>query len=97
MESKPYNELTDSELLALCCFREARNQSLEAKIACRGPLSPTGHNVDRVDNRKGYEWSNVVPCCGPCNTRKGYLEGAGFTYPRNVELLRELLKQGDSA
>lgn len=33
MEPRPYQELSDSEILALCCFREARNQPLEAKIA----------------------------------------------------------------
>lgn len=26
--------------------------------------------IDRVDNRRGYEPDNVVPCCGPCNRRK---------------------------
>jgi hypothetical protein len=28
------------------------------------------NGLDRVDNSKGYTESNVVPCCGSCNTRK---------------------------
>lgn len=27
--------------------------------------------IDRVDNTKGYEAGNVVPCCGDCNIAKG--------------------------
>lgn len=26
-----------------------------------------GYNLDRIDNDKGYELSNVVPCCSTCN------------------------------
>lgn len=29
------------------------------------------HNgVDRIDNNKGYEFNNCVPCCGDCNIAK---------------------------
>jgi len=59
---------------------------------CKGPLSPTGHNIDRIDSSLGYVKGNMVPCCTLCNTRKGYLEGAGFLFPRNVELLKELIQ-----
>ncbi len=27
----------------------------------------TGHCMDRIDNEKGYEKNNVIPCCGRCN------------------------------
>ncbi len=27
----------------------------------------TGIGLDRLDNSKGYEFHNVVPCCGRCN------------------------------
>lgn len=27
----------------------------------------TGIGLDRIDNRKGYTSSNVLPCCGECN------------------------------
>ena len=57
---------------------------------CNEPLSPTGMGLDRVDSSKGYVQGNVVPCCGPCNTKKGCMEMAGFKYPRTVELLEEL-------
>jgi hypothetical protein len=67
---------------------------------CGSNLPNSGHGVDRLDHREGYVTGNVVPCCGfkngrrgnSCNTRKGCLEGAGFTYPRTVELLKELLE-----
>jgi 5-methylcytosine-specific restriction endonuclease McrA len=38
---------------------------------CLGPLSPTGHALDRRDSGHGHEASNVVPCCCPCNSIKG--------------------------
>jgi 5-methylcytosine-specific restriction endonuclease McrA len=58
---------------------------------CKGKLSETGHNLDRIDNRLGYLLDNVVTCCTRCNFVKGLLESAGFLYPRTVELLMELL------
>lgn len=59
---------------------------------CGGPLPETQIGLDRVDNQKGYELGNVVPCCTKCNFIKGKLEGAGFRYPRTVELMRELIQ-----
>lgn len=34
---------------------------------------PTGDGVglDRLDNTRGYEPDNVVPCCGDCNMLRG--------------------------
>lgn len=66
---------------------------------CGGPLSDYGYSLDRQDHHKGYTLDNVVPCCGSkngsrqesCNLKKGHLECVGFTFPRTVELLRELL------
>lgn len=64
---------------------------------CAGALPSFGYGLDRLDNRLGYTKHNVVPCCGgnrktSCNYRKGHLECAGFTYPRSVELLREIVR-----
>jgi len=33
-----------------------------------GKPNTTGSGLDRLDNDKGYEIDNVVPCCGVCNT-----------------------------
>jgi|HubBroStandDraft_6_1064221.scaffolds.fasta_scaffold1037300_1 hypothetical protein len=38
---------------------------------CEGPLSPTGHALDRIVNSKGHRCFNVVPCCARCNSIKG--------------------------
>lgn len=34
--------------------------------------------IDRVDNRKGYETGNVVPCCALCNSAKNDLSVEEF-------------------
>ena len=33
-------------------------------------ISMTGYRIDRIDNSKGYEVGNVVPCCATCNMIK---------------------------
>lgn len=38
---------------------------------CKDTLSKSAGNLDRVDNFKGYELNNVVPCCINCNVAKG--------------------------
>jgi hypothetical protein len=41
--------------------------------------SDGGHNgIDRVDNGRGYETDNVVPCCGKCNMMKRNLSREVF-------------------
>jgi hypothetical protein len=50
-----------------------------------------GVGLDRLDHKHGYNRNNVVPCCKSCNIKKGFLEAAGFVYPRTVVLLEELL------
>jgi len=34
---------------------------------CNLPISDWGIGLDRLDNDKGYELGNVVPCCPVCN------------------------------
>jgi hypothetical protein len=36
------------------------------------------NGLDRVDNARGYESGNVVPCCDPCNRMKGTLSREAF-------------------
>ena len=36
---------------------------------CGTKLKVTG--IDRVNNKRGYYNNNVVPCCKPCNMKKG--------------------------
>jgi hypothetical protein len=37
---------------------------------CQGPLTLTGHGLDRKDSSIGHLAHNVVPCCRSCNTKK---------------------------
>lgn len=59
---------------------------------CGRPLCSTGCGLDRIDNKKGYSDTNVVPCCGRCNTTRG----ARFTHTEMI-LLAETIKKIDSA
>jgi len=59
---------------------------------CNGSVGETGCGLDRLYYKQGYAIGNVVPCCKICNFKKGILERLGFTYPRTVELLKELLE-----
>jgi hypothetical protein len=58
---------------------------------CGESIPEAGHGLDRQDHRLGYVIGNVVPCCSNCNWNKGRIEAAGFTYPRTVQLLQELI------
>lgn len=43
---------------------------------CAGPIDTVG--LDRVDNSRGYERGNVVPCCQTCNLMKRDLTADDF-------------------
>jgi len=51
------------------------------------PTPPERNGLDRMDNTKGYELSNVVPCCTPCNQMKSKLTVKDF-----VCKCREIIK-----
>jgi len=36
------------------------------------------NGIDRLDNQKGYEFGNCVPCCKKCNQAKGVMGLAEF-------------------
>lgn len=36
------------------------------------------NGIDRVDNKRGYEQDNIVPCCWNCNRAKGSMTYHGF-------------------
>ena len=38
------------------------------------------NGIDRVDNEKGYEEGNVVPCCKICNVAKHDMEQKDFIF-----------------
>lgn len=62
---------------------------------CLGPLSPTGHALDRVDNSQSHVCHNVVSCCWWCNERKK----ADLSYEEMMLLapaLREIRKRREA-
>ena len=40
-------------------------------LYCDGTLPTAGCGLDRIDNSRGYEPGNVVPCCTACNLIRG--------------------------
>ena len=56
MEAKPYNELSDLSLLALCCYREARGEPIEGK---RG-VCHVIKNRTLEPSWWGDNWSSVI-------------------------------------
>jgi hypothetical protein len=57
------------------CGREPRIYCLAGPgyLGDNSPLTKTFRcgGIDRIDNGKGYELSNIVPCCMPCNILRG--------------------------
>lgn len=45
-----------------------------------------GYNLDRMDNKRGYETDNIVVCCKRCN----YAKGRWFTYEEWVVMTKAL-------
>lgn len=37
---------------------------------CTLPIGNRGYGLDRIDNSKGYEINNVLPCCKDCNVAR---------------------------
>ena len=53
--------------------------------------SPSGNGIDRIDNTKGYEPDNCVPCCIECNRVK-----LNRSYERMIEHARLLIARADT-
>ena len=64
-------DLTEQELYGIIvqpCSYCGLPPSTDVKLSAHPDFRYTG--IDRVDNDKGYEKDNVVPCCETCNTSK---------------------------
>ena len=56
MQEKPYAELSDAEILTLCCWREARGEPLDVKIAqCWSVKNRVLH-----PGWWGHDWHSVI-------------------------------------
>jgi hypothetical protein len=47
-----------------------------------------GIGLDRIDNSRGYEIDNVLPCCGFCNT----IRSDKFSVPEMLEIASFIIK-----
>lgn len=56
---------------------------------CGGPLPETGSGLDRLDNKRGYEPDNVVPCCTICNRVRNDV----FTHEEMAQVIGPLIER----
>lgn len=63
-------------LTAQNCFYCAAPPSNTNNSGCNGSFTYTG--IDRMDNSRGYEIDNVVPCCRRCNRAKDVMSQEDF-------------------
>jgi hypothetical protein len=73
--------ITRDEFLRMtqeCCYycSSPPTGSYQNSIYANGAYTYNG--LDRVDNARGYEIDNVVPCCYSCNDMKGKRSSAEF-------------------
>lgn len=57
--------------------QQAYDLFLSSCYYCGAQPSPM-NGIDRFDNSKGYEIENCRPCCSPCNSLKGTMDGPEF-------------------
>jgi len=58
-------------------------------IYCKKSIkNKTGVGLDRLDNSKGYVLSNVVTCCGDCNS----IRGDKLTHEETIVVIEAVLK-----
>ncbi len=74
-------------------FNITRSEFFELVIKpcfyCTYPISTWGIALDRIDNTKGYEIGNVLPCCEICNRIRSNV----FTVYEMKEILGPAIKQ----
>lgn len=56
---------------------------------CDGPLPPHGKGLDRLDESRGYEIDNVVPCCRFCNGMRHGLGLSILQFRRVIAIYRQ--------
>ncbi|MHA2279510.1 MAG: hypothetical protein ACXAC5_01275 [Promethearchaeota archaeon] len=72
--------ITDKKFFDLtkrpCFYCGCEPSSVYSNEAFNGDYTYNG--VDRIDNTKGYDIENVVPCCGICNMMKKIMSQEDF-------------------
>lgn len=72
--------LTKSEFKTLvdknCYYCGSAPSNVARDKTCNGEYTYNG--LDRIENDKGYQLDNVVPCCAKCNTAKSTMSKKEF-------------------
>lgn len=71
-----FREITSSDCY-YCGESPSRMATSNGNQNFKGNLY-TYNGIDRVDNNKGYEKDNIVPCCNTCNMLKGIYSQESF-------------------
>ena len=61
-----FEEFVEFTKISACSYCERPVTWAAHNITFRGKRN-SAYNLDRLDNAKGYEKSNLVVCCGVCN------------------------------
>ena len=69
-------EVFDNITTQSCFYCGIEPRQIFKQTGCNGTYVYNG--IDRVDNTRGYESDNVVPCCGQCNRAKRDLTKDAF-------------------
>jgi len=69
-------------------FNDWKNLIEKSCFYCFKLFKEEGSGLDRLDNNRGYELDNVIPCCGECN----YLRSNKYTVEETKIMVDALLK-----
>lgn len=61
---------------------------------CGDSLPKVGYGLDRRKYLDGYNASNVVPCCTPCNRLKGRMEASGVSLEAVIKIAEVVWGRG---
>ncbi len=71
-------EFFDKMTSSNCFYCGKPPTTINSKFAKERKEKCNFNGLDRKDSKLGYTEDNVVPCCGPCNFRKGTLDQKQF-------------------
>lgn len=73
--------LTDEQAMEMMqkdCFYCGASPKESVEVSGDRSVTSIRNGIDRVDSSRGYEMTNVVPCCAECNRAKGASPAESF-------------------